>query len=183
MTLIILWIIAVLVFFVIAKYNGIIQMKNNRKNAFADIDVQLQQRFDLVPNLVDTVKWYASHEQAIFDKILDARRAYAGASSIDEKIAANWALGWALWRLFAIAESNPEMKANTNFIQLQTELSDIENKLAAARRFFNSATNEYNTYIEVFPTNIIANMFGYKEEVSFEPENREEVVKSPKVSF
>jgi len=180
---IILWVVVLLVIYVIAKYNGIIQMKNNRKNAFADIDVQLQQRFDLVPNLVDTVKWYANHEQAIFDKILDARKAYAWASSIDDKIAANWALGWALWRLFAIAESNPEIKANTNFMQLQTELSDIENKLAAARRFFNSATNEFNTYIQVFPTNIIANMFGYKEEVSFEPENREEVVKSPKVSF
>lgn len=158
-------------------------MKNNRKNAFADIDVQLQQRFDLVPNLVNTVKWYASHEQAIFDKILDARKAYAWASSIDEKIAANWVLWWALWRLFAIAESNPEIKANENFVQLQNELSDIENKLAAARRFFNSSTNEYNTYIQVFPTNIIANMFWYKEELSFEPENREAVSKNPNVSF
>ena len=158
-------------------------MRNNRQNAFADIDVQLKQRFDLVPNLVETVKWYASHEQGIYDKIMKARTAYSGASSVEAKIAANTELTWALWRLFAIAESNPELKANQNFMQLQWELSDIENKLAAVRRFFNSSTNEYNTYIQVFPTNIIAWMFNFKSEVFFELENREEVEKAPKVSF
>lgn len=181
--IIILIIIALAVFFVIAKYNGIIQMRNNRQNAFADIDVQLQQRFDLVPNLVDTVKWYATHEQAIFDKIMDARKAYSWAWSVDDKIAANGMLTWALWRLFAVVESNPELKANQNFMQLQTELADIENKLAAVRRFFNSSTNEYNTYIQVFPTNIIATIFNFKSEIFFEVENREEVAKSPKVGF
>ena len=180
---IILAIVVILVLFVISKYNWIIQMRNNRQNAFADIDVQLQQRFDLVPNLVNIVKWYASHEQAIYDKILDARKAYAWARSVDDKIAANASLAWALWGIFAIAESNPELKANTNFLQLQTELSDIENKLAAVRRFFNSATNEYNTYIQVFPTNIIANIFNFKEEIFFEIENREEVSKVPNVQF
>ena len=103
---IILWIVVVFIFFVISKYNWIIAIRNNRQNAFADIDVQLQQRFDLVPNLVNTVKWYASHEQVIFDKIMEARKAYSGAGSVDEKIAANWLLGWALWKLMAIVESN-----------------------------------------------------------------------------
>jgi LemA protein len=180
---IVLGIVVLLVIFVISKYNGIIQMRNNRQNAFADIDVQLQQRFDLVPNLVETVKGYASHEQVVYDKIMESRKAYAGAESIDEKMAANTMLGGALGKILAIAESNPELKANQNFMQLQSELSDIENKLAAVRRFFNSATNEYNTYIQVFPTNIIAGAFGFKSELSFEPENREEVAKSPKVSF
>ncbi|MDD5377125.1 MAG: LemA family protein [Candidatus Gracilibacteria bacterium] len=180
---IVLGIVVLLVIFVISKYNGIIQMRNNRQNAFADIDVQLQQRFDLVPNLVETVKGYASHEQAVYDKIMESRKAYAGAESIDEKMAANTMLGGALGKILAIAESNPELKANQNFMQLQSELSDIENKLAAARRFFNSATNEYNTYIQVFPTNVVANTFGFKSELSFEPENREEVVKAPKVHF
>ncbi|MDD2486837.1 MAG: LemA family protein [Candidatus Gracilibacteria bacterium] len=182
-TIVILIIISVIVIFIIAKYNGIIQMRNNRQNAFADIDVQLKQRFDLVPNLVNTVKGYASHEQVIFDKILDARKAYAGAGSIDAKIAANNDMTGALGRLFAIAESNPEIKANENFMQLQSELSDIENKLAAARRFFNSSTNEYNTYIQVFPTNIMANMFNFKSEIFFEVENREEAEKAPNVTF
>lgn len=180
---IILGIVVLLVIFVISKYNGIIQMRNNRQNAFADIDVQLQQRFDLVPNLIETVKGYASHEQAIFDKIMESRKAYAGAQNIDEKIAANALLAGSLGKILAIAESNPELKANQNFMQLQSELSDIENKLAAARRFFNSATNEYNTYIQVFPTNIVASTFGFTSELSFEPENREEVAKAPKVSF
>lgn len=182
-SMILIIIIVLLIIFVISKYNGIIQMRNNRQNAFADIDVQLQQRFDLVPNLVETVKWYAAHEQGIFDKIMEARKAYSGAGSVDEKIAANWMLGWALWRLFAIAESNPELKANQNFMQLQGELSDIENKLAASRRFFNSSTNEYNTYIQVFPTNIIASIFRFNPEMFFEPENKEEVKKAPKVEF
>lgn len=180
---IILGIIVVLVIFVIAKYNGIITMKNNRGNAFADIDVQLQQRFDLVPNLVNIVKGFATQEQAIFDKIMEARKSYAWASWIDAKLAANTDLMWALGRLLVISESNPEIKSNANFMQLQTELGDIENKLAAARRFFNSATNEYNTYIESFPTNFIASMFKFQVGNSFELENREEVAKAPEVSF
>lgn len=182
-TLIIIIILVLLVVFVIAKYNGIIQMRNNRQNAFADIDVQLKQRFDLVPNLVETVKWYATHEQTIFDKIMEARKSYSEAWSVDDKIAANNMLGQTLWKLFAIAESNPELKANQNFMQLQAELADIENKLAAVRRFFNSATNEYNTYIQVFPTNIIAGIFAFHPEVFFEVENREQAEKAPAVKF
>lgn len=172
-----------LALFAISKYNGIVQLRNNRQNAFADIDVQLQQRFDLVPNLVETVKGYAKHEQAVFDKIMESRKAYAGARSVDEKISANEMLGGMLGKILAIAESNPELKANQNFLQLQSELSDIENKLAAARRFFNSSTNEYNTYIQMFPANLFAGMFGFKSELSFEPKNREEVANAPKASF
>lgn len=179
---IIFLIIVVVAIIVMTMYNRIIALRNNRENAFADIDVQLQQRFDLVPNLVNTVKGYASHEQAIYDKIMQSRSAYASAWSIDEKIAASNMLTWSLWKLLAIAESNPELKANQNFMQLQTELSDIENKVAAARRFFNSATKEFNTYIQVFPNNIIANMFWFAEVKMFEVENQEAKV-APKVEF
>lgn len=182
-TVIIIIILVLLVVFVVAKYNGIIQMRNNRQNAFADIDVQLKQRFDLVPNLIETVKWYATHEQTVFDKIMEARKSYSQSENIDDKIAANNILWQAMGKLFAIAESNPELKANQNFMQLQAELSDIENKLAAVRRFFNSTTNEYNTYIQVFPTNIIAGIFGFRSEVFFEVENREEAEKAPAVKF
>lgn len=182
-TTLILGIIAlIIVIFVITKYNWIITLRNNRVNAFADIDVQLQQRFDLVPNLVNTVKWYADHEKEIYDRITESRKAYAWATWVDAKIAAANELTWMLGRLFAIAENNPELKANQNFIQLQEELSDIENKLASVRRFFNSATKEYNTYIQLFPTNVIAWMFWFKEEMYFETES-EEVKKSPKVEF
>lgn len=182
MTRIIFLIIVVLVIVAITMYNRIVALRNNRENAFADIDVQLQQRFDLVPNLINTVKGYASHENAIYDKIMQARSSYSSAWSIDEKISASNMLTWSLGKLFAIAESNPELKANQNFMQLQTELSDIENKVAAARRFFNSATKEFNTYIQVFPNNFIARMFWFAEVKMFEVES-EEVKVAPKVAF
>lgn len=182
-TYVIIWVVLVFVVYVISKYNWIISLRNNRQNAFADIDVQLKLRFDLLPNLVETVKWYASHEQAIYNEIMKARQAYSWAQSVDAKINANTELTWALWRLFAVVESNPELKANQNFLQLQWELSDIENKLAASRRFFNSSTNEYNTYIQSFPTNIVAWIFAFKDAQSFEVENRTELEKAPKISF
>lgn len=182
MSLFIIIVLVLVALYLIMQYNRLIALRNNRENAFADIDVQLKQRFDLVPNLVETVKGYATHEQAIYDKIMEARKSFAWAWTADEKIAANNILNTALRWLFAIAESNPELKANENFIQLQNELSDIENKLAAARRFFNSATNEFNTYLETFPTNVIWSMFGFKRETMFEVENEQEK-QAPKVSF
>lgn len=182
MTRIILVVLVLIVIYVIVIYNRIITLKNNRQNAFADIDVQLQQRFDLVPNLVSTVQGYAKHEQAVYDKIMEARKWYSSAWSIDDKIAASNMLTWALWKLMAIVESNPELKANQNFIQLQTELSDIENKLAASRRFFNSTTKEFNTYIEVFPNNIISKMLWFTQVSMFEVESQE-VRNAPKVQF
>ncbi len=179
---IILIIIVVLVVYLISVYNKLIVLRNNRENAFADIDVQLKQRFDLVPNLVGTVKGYASHEQAVYDKITKARESYQSAWSTDQKIAASNMLSGALNGLLAIVESNPELKANTNFMQLQSELADIENKIAASRRYFNSATKEYNTSLETFPNNVFANMFNFKKWEYFEVANESEK-EAPKVEF
>ncbi|MBP8016930.1 LemA family protein [Candidatus Gracilibacteria bacterium] len=180
--LILVGIIVIFVIFIIVKYNGIIQMRNNRENSFADIDTQLQLRFDLIPNLVNTVKGYATHEKDTLLQVTEARNNYQNAKSVDDKMEANNMLTGALKSIFALAENYPDLKANQNFLQLQTELSDIENKLAAARRFFNSSTNEYNTYIEVFPNSIIASVFNFKRGESFGLEN-EEAKKNPKVEF
>lgn len=171
---IIIWVIAVLVIYVIMQYNRLVALRNNRENAFADIDVQLKLRFDLVPNLVETVKWYATHEKSVFENVSNARAAFVNAWNADEKIEANNMLTWALKSVFALAEAYPDLKANTNFLQLQNELSDIENKIRAARRFFNSATNEFNTYLQGFPTNIFAGIFGFKAASMFQIENEAE---------
>lgn len=181
-TWIIIGIIVFIVILVITLYNRLVKLKNNRENAFADIDVQLKLRFDLVENLVNTVKGYATHEQETFQKVIEARNSFAHAGSVDSKIAADNQLTGALKSIFALAESYPELKANENFLELQTELSDIENKLAAARRFFNSATREYNNAIQTFPSNFIAGMFGFKTEKSFELDDVSER-KTPKVKF
>ncbi len=175
--------VAIIAVYLIIKYNGIVTMRNNREQSFADIDTQLQLRFNLIPNLIETIKWYTNHEQSTLLAVTTARSLYGYAHTADEKIEASNMLTWALKSIFALSESYPELKSNTNFLQLQSELSDIENKLAAARRFFNSATNEFNTYIEVFPTNIVANIFGFSRVSGFEVENREETGKAPKVSF
>lgn len=171
---ILLWVCAVVVIYVISKYNSIIALRNSREKAFADIDVQLKLRFDLVPNLVNTVKGYAEHEKSTLNWVVEARTKYMSAKSSDDKIWASNMLTSALWKIFALAESYPDLKANENFSKLQMELSDIENKLAAARRFFNSATTEFNTYIELFPANIIAWMFNFKRAELFEVWSEEE---------
>lgn len=178
---ILLWVAGILALFIITKYNAIITLRNTREKSFADIDVQLKLRFNLVPNLVETVKWYASHEKETLENVTKARTQFLNAGNIDQKMQADNMLTDTLKSLFAVAESYPDLKANHNFLQLQNELSDIENKIAAARRFFNSTTFEYNTYIQMFPTNIIAKMFGFEEGKMFETqwEERENV----KVSF
>ena len=139
----------VLVVWFIAMYNGLVKLRNNRENAFANIDVQLKQRFDLVPQLVNTVKGYATHEKEVLEKVTAARAAAMNANTVDEKVAADKALSGALAGLRVSLEAYPDLKANQNFLQLQTELSDIENKLSAARRFFNSTTRELNKAPEV----------------------------------
>lgn len=167
--IVIIWVVFV------SKYNGMIKMRNVREQSFADIDVQLKQRFDLIPNLVNTVKWYAEHESGTLEKITEARTSFMNAwDNVDKKIEADNMLAWALKSLFAVSENYPDLKANTNFLELQRELSDIENKIAATRRFFNNATQEYNSYIEVFPNNIVANMFAFKKEMMYEITNEEE---------
>ena len=184
-TIIIIAIIAVLVVFVIGMYNNLVKLRNNRENAFADIDVQLKQRYDLVPQLVATVKGYASHEKELLENITAARTAGVNASSIDDKIKADQMLTSALAGLKVQVEAYPDLKANQNFMQLQGELADIENKLAAVRRFFNSATRELNNAVQTFPSNIIAGMFGFHKEAMYEIEasQRAAVEKAPEIKF
>ena len=183
-TLIVIAVIVVLILCFISMYNGLVKLRNNRENAFANIDVQLKQRYDLVPQLVSTVKGYASHEKDVLEKVTAARAAAMSATTIDEKVAADKAMSSALSGLKVSLEAYPELKANQNFLQLQTELSDIENKLAAARRFFNSTTREFNNACEVFPSNIIAGMFNFKRAAMYEAtENREALEKAPEVKF
>lgn len=183
-TLIVIAVIVVLILCFISMYNGLVKLRNNRENAFANIDVQLKQRYDLVPQLVSTVKGYASHEKEVLEKVTAARTAAMNATTIDEKVAADKAMSSALSGLKVSLEAYPELKANQNFLQLQTELADIENKLAAARRFFNSTTREFNNACETFPSNIIAGMFNFKRAAMYEAtENRETLEKAPEVKF
>jgi LemA protein len=181
---IILIVIAVVVIWVIAIYNALVRLKNNRENAFADIDVQLKQRHDLVPQLIGAVKGYMEHEAGTLSAITEARNKAMGASSINDKIAAEQQLSSALSGFSIQVEAYPDLKASSNFMQLQNELSDIENKLAAVRRFFNSATKELNIAVQKFPNVLFASMFGFKEEEMFDlGENRASHEKAPEVKF
>ena len=153
MILTILIILVVLVLIVISLYNRLVKLRNNRENAFADIDVQLKQRLDLIPQLVESVKGYMKHESTVLTDITNARTNALKATTVNEKIAAETQLSTALQGLKVAVEAYPDLKASQNFIQLQEEISDIENKLAAARRFFNSATRELNNAVETFPSN------------------------------
>ena len=166
--IIILAVAFVLILFAISIYNRLVRLRNNREQSFADIDVQLKQRHDLIPQLVDAVKGYMKHEKEILTEITEARAGAMRASTIDDKIVAENRLTGALGGLKVAVEAYPDLKANQNFMHLQEEISDIENKLAAARRFFNSATKELNTAIEVFPANVFAGMFGFKREQMFD---------------
>jgi len=177
-------VIVLIVFWLIGIYNSLVRLRNTRQNAFADIDVQLKQRHDLVPQLVETVKGYATHEKELLTKITQARTAAMGATTIDEKIKTETQLSAALQGLKISVEAYPDLKANQNFLQLQEELSDIENKLAAARRYFNAATTEYNTGIETFPSNLVANSFGFMRESLFDlGQDRVSFEEPPKISF
>lgn len=171
--------------FFIVIYNRLVALRQNRKNAFADIDVQLKQRADLIPNLVETVKGYAGHEKQVLENITQARSRVGQAHSLHERIAAENQLSGALMNLFAVAENYPQLKANENFASLQRELADIENKVAAARRFFNNATDEFNTAVQQFPANIVAGIFGFRSEEYFglTEAERAQTENPPKVSF
>ncbi|WP_396592947.1 LemA family protein [Brevundimonas sp. R86498] len=160
-------IVVLLVAVLVGAYNKLVALDQRADQAFADIDVQLKQRNDLIPNLVETVKGYASHEQGTLDAVTRARAAAAGATSVNDKVAADNMLTGALGKLFAVAEAYPDLKANTNFLELQRELSDIENKLAAARRFFNNAVAEFNAVRAQFPTVLFAGMFGFGADKPF----------------
>lgn len=160
-------IVLVLLFVVIGGYNKLVALDQRADQSFADIDVQLKQRQDLIPNLVETVKGYATHERGTLDAVTAARAAAAGATSVNDKVAAENMLTGALGRLFAVSEAYPDLKANTNFLELQRELSDIENKLAAARRFFNNAVSEFNAVRRQFPTVLFAAMVGFGSDKPF----------------
>lgn len=184
-TWIIVIIVAVLILFIIMLYNRLVRYRNNRENAFADIDVQLKQRHDLIPQLVEAVKGYMNHESETLIKLTQARTAAMGAQTIDQKIDAENQLSAALSGLKVQVEAYPNLKASENFLQLQEEMADIENKLAAVRRYFNSATKEYNNAAETFPANIIAGMFGFKREKMFDLGEQQRVAldEAPKISF
>jgi len=173
-----LGIVIALVLYLVIKYNGFITLRNRTQEAWADIDVQLKRRYDLIPNLVNTVKGYAAHESSAFEKVTEARSRAMQAGTMAEKGEADQALTGTLKSLFAISEAYPELKANTNFLQLQSELSDTENKIQAARRFYNGNVRDFNTGIQVFPGNIIASMFKFKALEFFELE-QESAEKNP----
>ena len=183
--IIIVAVIVLLVFFVIGIYNSLVKLRNNRENAFANIDVQLKQRHDLIPQLVATVKGYAQHEKELLTRVTEARAAAMSATGINNKIQAENQLTSALAGLKVSLEAYPDLKANQNFLQLQGEISDIENKLAATRRYFNTATRELNNKVQTFPSNILAGMFGFQKEPMFEvpKEERASMEKAPEISF
>ena len=184
MTAIMIVVVVILAAWLVSMYNSLVKMRNNRENAFADIDVQLKQRHDLVPQLVETVKGYAAHEKDTLERVINARNGAIGAKTIDEKIVAENALSSALSGLKITLEAYPDLKANQNFLQLQEEIADLENKLSSVRRYFNSATKEYNNAVETFPSNILAGMFGFRKEVMFDlGEQRAALEEAPKIKF
>lgn len=184
----IVWILAVVlvlvVVWIIAVYNRFVRMVMRVKEAWADIDVQLKRRYDLIPNLVETVKGYATHEKSAFENVTAARARAMDAGGVEEKGKAENMLTGALKSLFAVAEAYPDLKANQNFLELQRELSDTENKIQAARRFYNGNVRDLNTAIQSFPGNVIADMFRFEEREFFELGESEQAAKEPvKVSF
>ena len=181
---IVLGVIVVGVIWAISIYNSLVAMRQRTNQAFADIDVQLKQRHDLIPNLVETVEGYAAHERGTLEAVIQARNAAVAAPGVDQKVAAENMLSGALRQLFALSENYPNLKANANFQQLQSDLSDIENKLAASRRFFNNAVQEYNTGIQQFPAALFAGMFGFQPKTFFDlGEQRAALDQAPSVKF
>jgi LemA protein len=181
---IVLGVIVVIVLWAISVYNSLVAMRQRVNQSFADIDVQLKQRHDLIPNLVETVKGYAAHERGTLEAVVQERNAAIAAPGIEQKVAAENMLTGALRQLFALSEAYPNLKANENFRQLQDQLSDIENKLAAARRFFNNAVQEFNTGIQQFPAALFASIFGFHPQTFFDlGEQRAQLEQAPSVKF
>jgi LemA protein len=183
-TLIVLAVIVVLVLWAITVYNSLISMRQRVNQAFADVDVQLRQRHDLVPNLVEAVKGYAAHERGTLDEVVKARNAAVSAQGPAQQAAAENMLSGALRQLFALSESYPDLKASANFQQLQAELTDLENKIAASRRFFNNAVQEYNAGIQRFPAALFAGPFGFSQKEYFDlGADRQTETAAPEVKF
>ena len=184
-----LWIVlsvaAVVILMLASMYNNLVKLRNNRENAFSNISVQLKQRYDLIPQLVATVKGYAEHEKEVFQRVTEARAAAMSAGTMNEKIAADNSLTSALAGLRVSLEAYPELKANENFMNLQMEIADMENKLSATRRYFNTATRELNNAVQTFPSNLIAGMFGFRTEPMFEipQEQQAAMEQAPDIKF
>lgn len=172
--IVIIAIVVLIVLWLIGVFNGLIRARNRVREAWSDIDVQLKRRYDLIPNLVETVKGYMQHEQKVFEGVSQARSMAMGAQGKPAKAEAENMLSGTLKTLFAVSENYPELKANTNFLELQRELSDTENKIQAARRFYNQNVLDFNTKIQVFPNNMVAGMLGFKQEEFFGVENAAE---------
>lgn len=173
-TIVVIAVLVLLVLAVIAMYNGLVAARNRVANAFSQIDVQLKRRYDLIPNLVETVKGYAAHEKETFERVVQARRQAIAATGVAQQAAAENMLTGALRQLFALAEAYPDLKANQNFSQLQEELAGTENKISFARQYYNNTVENFNTRLQQFPTVLIANMFGFTPAEFFEMENAAE---------
>jgi len=179
--IIVLVVVLFIILFVIASYNSLVKLRNKVKDQFSQIDVQLKKRSDLIPNLVETVKGYAKHESETLENVMKARNTYLSSSSASDKVNASNELSGALSKLFALAEAYPELKANTNFENLQNQLKEVEEKISYARQFYNDSVLMYNNKVEMFPSNIFASMFGFKKESFFEADEKER--ENVKVSF
>ena len=166
-------VVVAILLFVVSTYNGLVGLRNKVRDQFSQIDVQLKKRSDLVPNLVETVKGYSKHESETLEKVIQARNTYLSAGTPDEKMKSSGELSQAIGKLFALAESYPDLKANTNFLDLQTQLKEIEDKISYARQFYNDAVLMFNNKIEMFPSNIIAGMFHFTKETFFEASEEE----------
>ena len=179
--IVVLVIVVLLIIYFVATYNKLVDLRNRVKDQWSQIDVQLKRRFDLIPNLVSTVKGYAKHESETLESVIEARNSYTTATTPHEKMQANNMLSDTLSKLFALAENYPDLKANQNFLELQTELQETEDKIAMARQFYNDTVLTYNNKIEMFPSNIVASMFKFKMEEFFKAE--EEARQNVKVEF
>ena len=166
-------VLLLLLFYIVSTYNNLVGLKNKVHDQFSQIDVQLKQRFDLIPNLVETVKGYTKHETETFEKVVNARNSYMNASTDAEKVEASNSLTAGISRLFALAEDYPELKANTNFMDLQAQLKEIEEKISYARQFYNDAVLMYNNKVEMFPSNLVALIFRFKSGSFFEANDNE----------
>jgi len=179
---VILGIIVLLILFFVSTYNNLVRLRQKVKNSWSQIDVQLQRRFDLIPNLVESVKGYMSHEEGVLEKVTELRTSWAKAGTVSEKAELDNQLSGALKTIMAVSENYPDLKANQNFSELQQELQNTENKISFSRQFYNDSVTMYNTKLEVVPSNIIGSMFGFKPEEFFKVES-EEVRKNVKVDF
>lgn len=179
--IILIVVVVLILLWVVATYNGLISLRNRVKDSWSQIDVQLKRRFDLIPNLVETVKGYAKHESETLEEVIKARNTYMTASLPEDQMKADGELTKAISKLFALSESYPDLKANTNFIDLQDQLKETENKIAMSRQFYNDVVLQYNNKIEMVPSNIIANLFKFQKQAFFEA--NDEARENVKVKF